>query len=90
MRPTRREFIIASTTAICAVSTVRDSLIAASAPPGSTPAMCESFLLQGDPYTAHVDEHGLGGRSWDAAFEHAQRFRSTADERDRYVLGWEV
>ena len=47
-------------------------------------------LLEGDPYTAHVDEQGLGGRTWEAAFEHALRFRGTPEQRDQFVLGLEL
>lgn len=47
-------------------------------------------LLDGDPYLAHVDEHGLGGRTWEAAFEHALRFRGTPEQRDQFVLGLEL
>ena len=80
MKPTRREFLITSTTAVCAMSFG----LPAFAP------RCEAFLLEGDPYTAHVDEHGLGGRTWDDAYEHALRFRSTPFQRDQYVLGLEL
>lgn len=47
-------------------------------------------LFEGDPYLAFVDDGGLGGRTWDEAREHALRFRSTPEERDRYVLGLEI
>jgi hypothetical protein len=84
MKSTRREFILTTTTALCAIS------IGGAPATFSSPLPVEPFLLEGDPYTAHADDHGLGGRSWDAAYEHALRFRSTPEARDRYVLGWEV
>jgi hypothetical protein len=83
MKPTRREFLITSTTAMCAMSFGVPSFAAAHHP-------ARPFLLEGDPYTAHVDEHGLGGRTWDDAYAHALRFRGTPDQRDHYVLGLEL
>ena len=47
-------------------------------------------LFDGDPYLACVDDGGLGGGTWDEAYEHALRFRSTPEERDKYVLGLEL
>src|SRR5688572_21126453 len=87
MKPTRREFMITTTTAMCAISLSGGEAILSSPRPEVRPA---PTLFEGDPYTAHVDDHGLGGRTWDSAYEHALRFRSTAVERDRFVLGWEV
>lgn len=84
MKPTRREFMIVTTAAMCALS-VRDGWSAAQPQPALEP-----MLFEGDPYTAHVDDHGLGGRTWVSACEHALRFRSTAADRDRYVLGLEI
>lgn len=86
MEQTRREFLI---TSAAAISVFRS---AAAQPPLSDPKQrpCQApALLEGDPYTAHVDDHGLGGRSFDQAYHHALRFRSTAEGRDRYVLGLE-
>jgi hypothetical protein len=83
MKPTRREFMIMTTAAMCAMSWTTDW----SAAPHHA---IEPALFEGDPYTAHVDDHGLGGRTWDDAYEHALRFRSTAADRDRYVLGLEI
>jgi hypothetical protein len=85
---TRREFLM--TSAMCAY--------ALGGAPAFLPAISENDagrnagapLLHGDPYTAHVDEHGLGGRSFEAARHHALRFRSMPDDRDRFVLGLEV
>ena len=82
MKPTRREFLITGTTAMCAISLGLPSF--------ATSAPLEPFLMEGDPYTAHVDEHGLGGRTWDDAYEHARRFRGTPHHRDQYVLGLEL
>lgn len=87
---TRRDFIAVTTTAVCAVVVsggepflpvprdyVRDNLPA------------PHLDLIGDPYLATVDHPGLVGRSFDDALQHALRFRSTAEDRDRYVLGLE-
>jgi hypothetical protein len=89
VKPTRREFMIAATTAVCAVSlSGGHSLIPG--PLAETKHVPEPLLFEGDPYTAHVEDRGLGGRSWEEACEHALRFRSAADDRDRYVLGLEI
>lgn len=86
MKPTRREFLITTTTAMCAISLAgAPSILAAPREIAALPV-----LLEGDPYTAHVDEHGLGGHTWDAAYEHALRFRGTPEHRDQYVLGLEL
>ncbi len=83
MSQSRREFLI---TLLCGIALWR-----AGVPPAVTGRPARSLnLLEGDPYTAHVDEHGLGGRTWDSARDHAQRFRSTPADRDRYVLGLEI
>jgi hypothetical protein len=82
MSQTRREFLIVSGAAVIGATLS-----------GATPSPVhgsEPTLLEGDPYTAHVDENGLGGRSWNDAYEHALRFRSTPEDRDRYVLGLEI
>lgn len=86
MKPTRREFLLTTTTAMCAIS------LSGAPSMFSVPHENPSFptLLEGDPYTAHVDEHGLGGHTWDAAYEHALRFRGTPEQRDQYVLGLEL
>ncbi|HEV7767778.1 MAG TPA: hypothetical protein VGQ76_22435 [Thermoanaerobaculia bacterium] len=84
MKPTRREFMIMTTAAMCTLS-VSDGWSAAQLHHALEPA-----LFDGDPYTAHVDDHGLGGRTWESAYEHAIRFRSNAADRDRYVLGLEI
>jgi hypothetical protein len=84
MKPTRREFMIMTSAAMCALP-LSHGWSAAQSHPAPAPV-----LFEGDPYTAHVDDHGLGGRSWDDAYEHALRFRSTAADRDRYVLGLEI
>lgn len=86
MKATRREFILTTTTAMCAISLGGAGSVLAS----PLAARLEPVLLEGDPYTAHVDDHGLGGRSWEAAYEHALRFRGTPEDRDRYVLGLEL
>ncbi len=89
MKPTRREFMITTTTAMCVISLSGGHALIADHR-AETQYAVELMLLEGDPYTAHVDERGLGGRSWEEACEHALRFRSAADDRDRYVLGLEI
>lgn len=90
MSQTRREFLITSTAAICSIGVgAAASGLSLEAP--ALPAITsQPALLEGDPYSAHVDDCGLGGRSWDAAFDHAMRFRSDPSDRDRYVLGLEL
>ena len=83
---TRREFLI--TTTACALVTTATPVLAVEA--SRPPSLSAAPLLEADPYTCHLDEHGLGGRSFDAALEHALRFRSTPEDRDRFVLGLEV
>ena len=81
---TRREFLM--TSAMCVLVSGTPGLLRAgtvSELPAAPP------LLEGDPYTAHVDECGLGGRSFDAAREHALRFRTGGWDRDRVALGLE-
>jgi hypothetical protein len=86
MKQTRREFLVTTGVGMCAFWGL------AAAPSASTAVAGHGSrdLLQGDPYTSHVHDEGLGGRSFDAMREHALRFRSTPDDRDRYVLGLEV
>jgi hypothetical protein len=81
---TRREFLM--TSAMCVLISSGTLVSRADSTPetGVAPP-----FLEGDPYTAHADECGLGGRSFDAAREHALRFRSGAADRDRFVLGLE-
>jgi hypothetical protein len=86
MPMTRREFVV---TTAAAGAVLLSTQHAALSIPQPAPRF-EHWLLEGDPYTAHVDECGLGGRTWDEAREHALRFRSTPDDRDRYVLGMEI
>lgn len=86
MTQTRREFLVTSTAALCIASLPAQAAVAE--PPPSTHD--DPAFLCGDPYIATADHVGLGGRSYDAAREMALRFRSTPDERDRYVLGLEI
>ena len=91
MNQTRREFIV---TMVCSAGILPAAAPASSRQPagGRRDGRLEggATMLQGDPYLAFVDDAGLGGQSWEAARDHALRFRSTPEERDRYVLGLEI
>ena len=87
---TRREFLMTSAMCAFVVGSMEDRQSCLSAAEMDRQDCLSSTLLEGDPYIAHVDEHGLGGRSFEAARDHALRFRSTADDRDRFVLGLEI
>jgi hypothetical protein len=78
---TRREFLM--TSAMCV-------LVAGGSSFEQPQETAQPAYLEGDPYTAHADECGLGGRSFDAAREHALRFRTPAFDRDRFALGLEL
>ena len=90
MSQTRREFLLTSAAALATAAVLPHEIHAS---PPLTPD-CSSYLepawIEGDPYTASACSGGLGGRSFDAAREHALRFRSTPEDRDRYVLGLEI
>ena len=78
-RMNRREFIVTTTT-----------VAAAAAFPFQLPhsfARERTVLIDGDPYTATVPEGGLGGNDFASSRDCAMRFRVSAEERDRYVLG---
>ena len=83
MKQTRREFVV--TAAVVAGGAALWTPQAA----GEAPAI-ETAMLEGDPYLATVDHGGLGGRSFDAARDHALRFRTPEIDRDRYLLGLEI
>jgi hypothetical protein len=89
MNQTRREFIATSAVTVIALSSGGQAPSPVLSPE-SGQAGAPVLHLQGDPYLAFVDDGGLGGRTWDEAREHAMRFRSTPEERDRYVLGLEI
>ena len=86
MNQTRREFLVTTGMGVCAVA------LSGGPNPSSVRQTQEGapLLHDGDPYTAHVHDEGLGGRCFEAMREHALRFRSSPDDRDRYVLGLEV
>ena len=86
---TRREFLMTSVAASVLVGTPVSWSAADSAADCAGDDIRAPYL-QGDPYTAHADECGLGGTSFDAMREHAFRFRTPDDFRDRLVLGLEV
>jgi hypothetical protein len=87
MSQTRREFIVTSAAAVAVLSVIPS---VSEAPGGMGGAGNGSAMFQGDPYLAFVDDGGLGGHSWDEAREHALRFRSTPDDRDRHLLGLDI
>ncbi len=91
MRQTRREFLVTLCIAgiLPAVAPASSRLLPAG---GRRNGRLEGggTLLEGDPYLAFVDEGGLGGRTFDEKREYAMRFRSTPDDRDKYVLGLEI
>lgn len=91
MSQTRRDFLYTSAAALCvtAVATV-DSAASPLPLPGVEPAAASPDWIEGDPYLATAGHVGLGGRSWDEAREQFERFRCTAADRDRYVLGVEI
>jgi hypothetical protein len=85
---TRREFLM--TSAMCVLISGAPPILAANSEVDDAATIGRApLMIEGDPYTAHADENGLGGRSFDAACEHALRFRMPAELRDRYVLGLE-
>ena len=86
MSQTRREFLVTTGVGMCAIAFPEWSAGFSR----HAPAEAGAPLIEGDPYTAHVHDEGLGGRSFDAMQEHALRFRSTPEDRDRYLLGLEV
>ena len=85
---TRREFLMTSAGA-CALIGAPLSWSGADSAAAESAALHDSPFLHGDPYTAHADECGLGG-SFDEMREHALRFRTPDEFRDRLVLGLEV
>ncbi|HVS33135.1 MAG TPA: twin-arginine translocation signal domain-containing protein [Thermoanaerobaculia bacterium] len=85
---TRRDFLMTSAAACMLVGAPLSS--PGRAAEGAGEDTGAPFFLRGDPYTAHADECGLGGRSFDSAREHALRFRTPDEFRDRLVLGLEV
>jgi hypothetical protein len=86
---TRREFL--TTSAMCVlILGMEDSQSCLSASEQDRQDCLSSTVLVGDPYTAHADEPGLGGRSFDAARDHALRFRTPDAYRDRFALGLEI
>jgi len=87
MKQTRREFIVTSAAAVVSLSVIPS---VSEGPGGEGGTGNVDVMFEGDPYLAFVDDGGLGGRTWDEAREHALRFRSTPEERDRYVLGLEI
>lgn len=86
MSQTRREFLVTSAAAltVAAATTIEVPSLAAS-PPAREP----DWII-GDPFTASADHPGLGGGSFEEMREAAMRFRCSAEERERYVLGWEI
>ncbi len=88
MSQTRREFIVTSAAAVAALGVIpTPSGVEGEEPEGVGGIGNVNVMFEGDPYLAFVDDAGLGGRTYEAALEHALRFRSTPDDRDRYVLG---
>lgn len=75
----RREFIVTTTTAAAAAALPFQF-------PHSIPREA-SALMEGDPYAATLHEGGLGGTDFASARHCAMRHRTSAEERDRYVLG---
>ncbi|HUP49070.1 MAG TPA: hypothetical protein VNA04_09815 [Thermoanaerobaculia bacterium] len=83
MKQTRREFLV--TSAVVAGGTVLWAPVAGGGEP-----VPQHEMFEGDPYLATVDDGGLGGRSFEAARDHALRFRTPGADRDRCVLGLEI
>jgi hypothetical protein len=84
MELNRREFLVATATLAAAASV---PVVAGTQDP---PIAREPVAwLHGDPYLAGVIESPLAGRDFYEIRHQALRFRTTAEDRDRYVLGLE-
>lgn len=81
MKMNRREFVLTTTAAAVATSLPVSLAISHSRE--------ETTWIHGDPYAATVMEGGLGGRDFASSRDAALRFRTSGEERDRYVLGWD-
>lgn len=92
MSQTRREFLVTSAAALCATAATTTLDLAAASPAATIEESSPPGVdwIYGDPYIASADHPGLGARTFDEAREAALRFRTTEEERHRYVLGLEV
>ncbi len=77
-------------TSVAACALVGTPWSAADSAAAESAALHGNAFLHGDPYTAHADDCGLGRGSFDELREHAFRFRTPDDFRDRLVLDLEV
>jgi len=90
MNQTRREFLITSAAALSVAAAPLDADTDPVSARGPAPHPTEPAWMVGDPYIASACTAGFGGRSFDAARDHALRFRMPDHERDRLLLGLEL